>query len=357
MSRSKRTSQVTISATILLILWTLILTGSMIWQLIVHKRVTIEHTRTEARTSIQKDIIYRFWNSEHGGVYAPSTPDTPPNPHLDHIAERDIETPSGKKLTLINPAYMTRQAHEIGKERFQVKAHITSLNPIRPENEADDWEKIALQTFENGEKEYSSVEKLDNEDYLRTMIPLVTTEACLKCHARQGYKVGDIRGGISVAIPLEPVFSVTRSYRLTIILAHVAIWILGVTGLLVGASKLNQRLRDLDQAEKDKLKQRTANLLAATIAHEFNTPLAVIRGHAELISESKYDSHDAAKCAEVTMRQVDKLRDLVQKLLRLKNLKEIDYTKGMTILDLHIPEHVREQNSAEEKDKEVTPED
>jgi hypothetical protein len=33
------------------------------------------------------------------------------------------------------------------------------------------------------------------------MKPLVTQEGCLKCHEHQGYKVGDIRGGVSVYVP------------------------------------------------------------------------------------------------------------------------------------------------------------
>lgn len=33
------------------------------------------------------------------------------------------------------------------------------------------------------------------------MAPLVTEDKCLKCHAFQGYRVGDVRGGISVTIP------------------------------------------------------------------------------------------------------------------------------------------------------------
>jgi cytochrome c553 len=36
------------------------------------------------------------------------------------------------------------------------------------------------------------------------MEPLKTEAACLLCHARQGYKVGDVRGGITIAFPYAP---------------------------------------------------------------------------------------------------------------------------------------------------------
>jgi hypothetical protein len=30
------------------------------------------------------------------------------------------------------------------------------------------------------------------------MALLLVDESCMKCHAKQGYKIGDIRGGISI---------------------------------------------------------------------------------------------------------------------------------------------------------------
>ena len=67
---------------------------------------------TEALSNFNKDIALRKWASLHGGVYVPIDSATPANPNLSHIPERDIVTPSGKKLTLMNPAYMIRQMNE-----------------------------------------------------------------------------------------------------------------------------------------------------------------------------------------------------------------------------------------------------
>ena len=60
-----------------------------------------------------KDTLYRRWNTQHGGVYVPVTEDTPPNPYLRDVPERDITTPSGRQLTLLNHAYMIRQVYEM----------------------------------------------------------------------------------------------------------------------------------------------------------------------------------------------------------------------------------------------------
>lgn len=131
----------------------------------------------------------------HGGVYVPVTEKTQPNPLLADIPERDIRTSSGKILTLMNPAYMTRQAYELGFKEYGVRAHITSLKPIRPENAPDSWETKALQAFERGGKEIYSVETIEDKEYFRLMNPLITEKGCLLCHARHGYKENDIRAG------------------------------------------------------------------------------------------------------------------------------------------------------------------
>jgi len=50
----------------------------------------------------------------------------------------------------MNPAYMTRQMHELAKQEYGVRGHITSLNPTHPENAPDSWEIVALRAFEQG---------------------------------------------------------------------------------------------------------------------------------------------------------------------------------------------------------------
>lgn len=52
-------------------------------------------------------MLTRNWNANRGGVYVPVTPDTQPNPYLEH-ARRDVMTTDGVAMTMINPAYMTR---------------------------------------------------------------------------------------------------------------------------------------------------------------------------------------------------------------------------------------------------------
>lgn len=247
------------------VLWSLLIALSLGWNLKSERSITLEGVRIEARTAFEKDVVYRRWNAKHGEIYAPVTEATPSNPYLD-VPERDITTLLGKKLTQINPAYMTRQAHELAKKASGVKGHITSLNLIRPTNAPDNWEAKALKAFQTGVKEVSSVEEMEGENYMRLMRPLLIEKACLKCHAKQGYKLGDIRGGISLSIPLAPRMAIGRSHILTLIAGHGLLWISGLFGIGFGMRRLNQQIHERMEAEKSlrenekKYKSLTNNL-------------------------------------------------------------------------------------------------
>lgn len=223
------------------VLWSLLIVISLIWNIKIEKAGTFDAARIEARTAFEKDVIYRRWNAMHGGVYAPVTEKTQPNPYLD-VPERDIITPLGKKLTKINPAYMTRLVHEMAAKEYGVKGHITSLNPIRPANAPDPWETQALKAFQAGVQEVSSVEKMESESYMRLMRPLFTEKGCLKCHAAQGYKLGDIRGGISVSVPMAPLLAIGRSRIITFYIVLGLLWLIGLTGIGFSTRSLYQQI-------------------------------------------------------------------------------------------------------------------
>ena len=147
-------------------------------------------------------VAMRSWVALHGGVYVPVTETIRPNPYLI-VPNRDVRTTGGHELTLVNPAYMTRLVGEIlAREGYTV--HITSLKVLRPGNAPDEWERAALQKFDKGSALEYSLTGPAGKQVFRYMEPLRTEAACLKCHAKQGYKVGDVRGGITIAFPYAP---------------------------------------------------------------------------------------------------------------------------------------------------------
>lgn len=230
-------------------LWFLFIGLSLLWNFNHEKAATLAAARIQAKTALEKDVLYRRWNASHGGVYVPVTDRTQPNPYL-HTPERDIETLSGKKLTKMNPAYMTRQVHELSRKERGVKGHITSLNPIRPANAPDKWEAEALTAFEKGVEEVSSVEEMEGKSYMRLMRPFVTEKECLTCHAKQGYQFGDLRGGISVSVPLAPLMAIERSTILRLSLWHGLFLLAGFLGIGFGMHRLIQQIHGRLETEE-----------------------------------------------------------------------------------------------------------
>jgi len=240
----------------LVVIWTTLVVISLVWSIFRLKKETLEIASIEADITLTKDILYRRWNSLHGGVYVPITKDTQPNPYLSDIPDRDITTLSGKRLTLINPAYMTRQVNSLMGGDYNVRGHITSLNPIRPENAPDPWEAEALRTFEQGKAKVSSISKIEGKEYFRSMNSFITEKQCLKCHAKQGYREGDIRGGISVSIPMEPFRVIEKRNMLTFSVVHALLWVGGLVGIVLSRQRIRRSEQDRMQAVEDLRKEK-----------------------------------------------------------------------------------------------------
>jgi hypothetical protein len=234
------------------LLWTTLITGIFIWDFRQQDSNAIAIARYGLEDSFNKDTVYRYWASIHGGVYVPVTDYATPNPYLSHISDRDVTTNTGKRLTLINPAYMTRQVHELSEKQFGHKGHITSLKPLRPENAPDDWERKVLKKFEENRDAVCSVELMGDETYLRFMRPFVVDNSCLKCHSNQGYKVGDIRGGISISTPWKPIErTVLGKIRFAAII-YSGIWFVGIAGLLIFRKNIQDNLSERKKTEEEK---------------------------------------------------------------------------------------------------------
>jgi hypothetical protein len=229
--------------------WIAAVAGSLAWNLAQHADEVRSLTVEAARALLEKDLLYREWSILHGGVYVPkSAPAEAGTTAQDE--EREIVTPSGQTLTLLNPAVVSRQVFELQAQQTGIRGHLTSLKPLRAANRPDDWERQALQDFDEGRKEVSSIETLQGERYFRLMRPLVIVPACLRCHEEAGRKPGEIRGGISVTVPISRFASSGANLRLGI--AHLALWLMGMTGLLFGAGNLRGHVQAQQRAEAER---------------------------------------------------------------------------------------------------------
>ncbi|QPK63324.1 DUF3365 domain-containing protein [Methylomonas sp. LL1] len=298
------------------------------------RRHNLELATEGARNIFRMIVLTRQWNAEHGGVYVFASDTTRVNQYLDH-PRRVIDLPDKRQLVLVNPAYMTRQIAELAASdpQLRLRLHITSLKPIRPENSPDSWEAEALKQFDQGLREMAGIVEEAGQNQLRYMAPLMVRETCLQCHAKQGYKLGDVRGGISVGLQMQDIEKAMHHEILSSVVSHGMAY-----GLLVIVSwglieLLARRWRALDdnieilQNTRDELveteKMASLGRLVAGFAHELNTPVGVAVGavsHGDgIIGQFKTLLARDEVTEQELMRQLDDLLECHQ--LALANLR------------------------------------
>lgn len=253
-----------------MLIWTMSVLASFIWNDNQVRSLIMEQANSELRASFYKDLTFRKWATRHGGVYVPVTEEVQPDPYIEYIPERDVVTPSGRVLTLINPALMVRMFNEMASANSETQGNISSLRPINPINKPDAWEARALELFESskdGVEEITDISSIGGEPYLRLIHAMKMNEKCLKCHEHQGYKVGDIAGGVSVSVPLSKLDQTANKEIMKIGFGHLVLWLFGVAGIAYGSARLNKGIRESNQAHLalGESETRTSSILGASL--------------------------------------------------------------------------------------------
>lgn len=235
-------------------IWSLLFVLSYYTSQKSYRAEILEMARIQTQSAIDRDVLFRQWNAMLGGVYVKITDAQQPNPYLD-VPERDVTTTSGAELTLINPSYMTRQIHELGTELRGMRGHMSSLTPLRPQNTPDPWERKGLESFQTDSKAISEVQEMDGQPYMRMIEPLTVVEGCLRCHATQGYEVGDIIGGLSVSVPMAPFLKIQNAHLRNLLLWHISVWFIGIAIMTYGAYRFSDQLAKRRRIQ-DKMRQQ-----------------------------------------------------------------------------------------------------
>ncbi len=159
----------------------------------------ISQTERQARMLAQQILLTRKWVADHDGLFFVKKPGVASNPFLKNS---DIQDRAGKVYVKRNPAMVTRELSEYASEADFCRFRVTSLKPVNQDNAPDDFERRGLFEFDRGLDELIGIEHAGKDRQLRYMIPLKVEESCLTCHARHGYQVGDIRGALSLIVPI-----------------------------------------------------------------------------------------------------------------------------------------------------------
>ncbi|MDQ7042043.1 MAG: DUF3365 domain-containing protein [Sulfurimonas sp.] len=309
---------------IAIIIWSSIIGISLAWNISIEKKQSVELAINAARANYNKDKAFRLWATKHGGVYVPPTQTTPPNPYLAHLKDRDIVTTDGKKLTLMNPAYMIRQVMDDYTEMFGITGRIVGQVALNPDNLADEFESKAIDAFIAGTTDEVIEQTIyRGKSQIRLVRPFYMEPGCVKCHGHLGFKDKDVRGAIGISIPLEPYVKLGEEGIRDMIISHSIIYMLGLIAIiiisyksylnLIARKKASDELHELNQNLDSKVKQRTLELeeslktlentqnklietekmsalgsLVAGVAHEINTPLGIsITGITHIKSETQ----------------------------------------------------------------------
>ena len=131
----------------LTVFWTVAIGIVLTWELLDERNQAFEVARSEASGIWKKEYAVYRWAVTRGKVYVPNTEANRPDKNLASAAERDVTTPAGQKLTLVSPPTIMRQVFALSASSSAIRGRITSLNPVRPQNAPDAWERSALESL------------------------------------------------------------------------------------------------------------------------------------------------------------------------------------------------------------------
>lgn len=211
------------------------------------EKLIYSRVEKEAKTVFKQIVLTRSWIADHGGIFVEKLPWVKSGEGSDEITGT-----GGRRLVKKTPAMVTKDLSVYARGKGFYWFHITSLKLVNPENAPDQFERESLIAFEEKKvSERAMVEKIDSIRYFRYIAPLYVERACLGCHEKQGYRIGDVRGAISVTIPMEDVFAQMKSNRinmllvaaLTTVVLLTALYMMMIRMVLSPVHKLNSSIK------------------------------------------------------------------------------------------------------------------
>ena len=325
----------------------------------------LEKARIEAETLFRMLYITRQWIAEN----------------------RDLIKPV--------PAVATKELSRYLNTYDNIYFHITSNKLINPENAPNEFEKNALIFFKNGGKELSNIYINDkSEKIYRYVKPLYINESCLKCHQYQGYKLGDLRGAISIYIPLKEISKILWKNNLMFMTYGLLLFIIFLITLTILIDRLilrglfkvknaaervangffdnnldikskdeigslaksfnlmQEKIKLNDQMLENTIKEvtnkynealdelkKTNNYKTAlldSIGHEIRTPLTKVVSYSEILKEAKsLDKKFLQKTVDIIYRNVCILNEMFTQIQTMERIKDSEFLKNKETVEIN----------------------
>jgi two-component system, sensor histidine kinase and response regulator len=328
------------------VVWTFLITFSLLWTSWKTRTSLEALAMVQARALSSKDVVYRQWGASFGGIYVNLNSGIVPNPFLTSHPQRDVVTTSGIRLTLINPEYMSRMVYDMEDQSQGIRTGMISLNPLNPLNQPAPWEVVALRQLREGKRDVSIIENSDTGRILRLITPLIAEKNCLQCHKENGFVLGEVCGGLTLSVPMEPYEPQASSD----FFSHSLIWLFGLLAIGLGFKKydLSEQARRNTEAELIRAKieaedaSRTKGDFLANMSHEVRTPMNSIIGMTELVLDTHLSRYQQ-DCLETVKYSADSLLELINDILDFSKIESgmLEYEHVAFNLPILIEETMR----------------
>jgi signal transduction histidine kinase len=242
---------------------------------IVENELIILQAQQQARMLYNQILITRQWVSDHNGVFVIRNETVDSNPFLDMPS---IWDQFGKEYVMRNPAMVTRELSEYSNKKGLGSFRVTSLKPVNPANVPDDHERQCMINFEQDTAESIAIIDSPQGRVVRYMAPLEVKSSCLGCHARHGYNEGDIRGALSITIPIAWVDKKIKANNRSLLLIGIVSFILVSITLLImfntlvasRLDKLSTAMNSFPETEPDQLLLPTGDDEIGNLSEQFS---------------------------------------------------------------------------------------
>ncbi len=308
--------------------WTVLMISSLGWTTWTTRSNLKDLALVQARAASGKDVLYRRWGSSFGGLYVNMATGIVPNPLLRNHPDRDLETLSGLKLTLVNPEYMSRMVYDMEEQGLGLRTGMTSLDPLNPRNQPDHWEMIALKQLQEGERDVSIIEDRPEGRVLRLITPLRAEQRCMQCHEKHGYALGEVCGGLTILVPMRPYEEQASNDLFNQGITHALIWSFGLLAIGLGFRKYATSERARRRTENELIEAKLAAESASrakgdfltNMSHEVRTPMNAIIGLTELVLDTDLPQHQR-DCLETVKSSADSLLGLINDVLDFSKIE------------------------------------
>jgi signal transduction histidine kinase len=201
------------------------------WTGFQNEKQAIEQVVNRARVLARQIILTRQWVTDCGGVMVLG----------ESKGAKDVVSFLDDKLVTshgwyqrFTPSMVTKKLSQYSLRQDLYRFRLASLNPLNPDNRADDFEKEALNKFRA--KGLTELYRFDNHGenrHFHYVAPLYLEKGCIKCHHAKGEAPNIIRGGLSVILPIDDMASAVKKNHLKLAVSGTVLIFLSLFTLFV----------------------------------------------------------------------------------------------------------------------------